>query len=99
MKAKRTSMFLMANLGSEMSQFFSYAESGEWNMAQHAAERAEKIIARLLEHRDLKGRTGEVEILKEIIHDTISRERRFVVKKSEIEDYFLPLALRAINAI
>ncbi|MBI2047586.1 MAG: hypothetical protein HYT27_00445 [Parcubacteria group bacterium] len=99
MKAKRTSTFLMANLGSEMSQLFSYTESGEWDMAQRAAERAEKIIAQLFEHRDLKGRTGEIEILREIIHDIISHERRFIVKKSEIEDYFLPLALRATHAI
>lgn len=99
MKTTRTSLFLMANLGSEMSQLFSYTESGKRDMAQYAAERAEKIITELLLHPDLRRRTGEVEMLQKIIRDTISHERHFAVKKFEIENYFLPLVLRATHAI
>lgn len=95
MNSSRTSAFLMANLGSEMSQLFSHAEQGEWKLAQLAADRAEKIINELLSHQSLKGRTEEVEILRRIIHDVFLKKRQLEIVKADIEEYFFPFALRA----
>lgn len=97
MNTNRTPLFLMANLGSEMSQIFSYMEKGELKMAQSARSRANIIITELLAHSDMKGRTGEVEILSEIIEDVFASNRRYKVKKSEIEEYFMPFALRLMS--
>lgn len=93
----RTSLFLMANLGSEVSQIFSHAEKGDWKMAELSASRAVKIIDELLKHSEMRGRTGEIDILKEVIEDAFSQRRRFKVKKSEIDEYFMPFALRFMN--
>ena len=97
MKTDRMSLFLMANLGSEVSQIFSYMEKGELKMAQSARSRANVIIAELLAHPDMKDRTGEVEILSEIIEDVFASSRHFEVKKSEIEAYFMPFAMRLMS--
>jgi len=93
---RRTATFLMANLGSDMSQLFSYIDKGELEKAKSPAERANKIIDELLDHPELNGRKMEVEILRKIIEDAFSEERIFEVKKEEIEDYFMPFALRAL---
>ena len=94
MNTTRTTLFLMANLGSEVSQIFSYAEKGELKLAESARLRADRIIKELLAHPEMKGRTGEIEILKSVIEDLFARERQFAVNKTEIEEYFMPFALR-----
>jgi len=87
----------MANLGSDVSQLFSYLEKREVSLAASAAGRARKIIAELLTHTDLKGRTGEIEILQTVINDALSPKRFLAVSKDELEDYFMPFALRALR--
>ncbi|MDO8664961.1 MAG: hypothetical protein Q7K44_05485 [Candidatus Liptonbacteria bacterium] len=97
MNKTRTPLFLMANLGSDMSQLFSYVDKGELKLLESAALRARKIIDELLIHPDMEGRTGEIEILKDIIEDIFAEKRRFAVKKTEIEEYFMPFALRLMS--
>jgi len=94
---ERTATFLMANLGSDMSQLFSHIDNGELEKAKSPRERANRIIDELLNHPELKGRSGEVEILKKIIQDVFSEKRELKVEKEEIEDYFMPFALRALS--
>ena len=90
-------MFLMANLGSDVSQLFSHLERGEQLLAVSAAGRAQKIVVELLMHPELQGRTGEVEMLQSIIQDTLSGKRLFEVSKNELEAYFMPFALRVLR--
>jgi len=90
-------VFLMANLGSEMSQLFSHIEKGELKLAGFAAVRADKIITELIARSDMKNRTKEIEILREIMKDVFEEKRCFAVKKIEIEEYFMPFALRAMS--
>lgn len=99
MDTARTPLFFTANLGSEVSQIFSHVEKGEFKMAESSATRAVKIIDELLKHSEMRGRTGEIEILKEVIKDAFSQRRRFKVKKSEIDEYFMPFALRFLRAM
>lgn len=90
--------FLLANLGSDASQLFSYLERGEEKLARSAAARAQKIISRLLQDSRLKGGKREVEILREIIADALSERRSLQVTKEELEEYFLPFSLRVLYA-
>ncbi len=99
MSSSRSAAFLMANLGSEVSQLFMHREQGEAKYANFARERAQKIIAELLEHPETQGRTGEIEILQKIVESTtrIIEEQR-EIPRAQIEEYFLPFALRVLNA-
>lgn len=94
MNTKRTPLFLMANLGSEVSQVFLYIEKGNTKLAQSALSRAERIIDELLICPELKGRTKEIEIVRDIIESTSSGSQNFQVKRVDIENYFQPFALR-----
>ena len=87
----------MANLGSEVSQVFSFAERDRWDMARSAKLRAERIIGELLASDDLHGGKAEVETVRDILDDLFSKKRQFWIQKSEIEKYFLPFALRALS--
>lgn len=84
----------MANLGSDVSQLFSHIEKGETRLAASAVKRARKIIEELLAHDKLMGRTGEVEILRDIINDAFSGKRLLDVSRDELEEYFLPFCTR-----
>jgi len=98
MNSPHTVVFLMANLGSEVSQLFSYAERQKWDLARSANARAERIIGELLAREDLGGGKAEVEILRTVIEDLLSEHRRFSVAKSEIDDYFMPFSLRVLQS-
>lgn len=97
MNTVRTPLFLMANLGSEVSQIFSHIEKGDLSSAKSSHSRAERIVRTLLLHPGMKNRTGEVEILEEIMEDVFAPHRRFLITKAEIESYFLPFALRVLS--
>ncbi len=87
----------MANLGSDISQLFSHLERGETRLATSAAGRARKIVEKLLAHEELKGRTAEIEILRDIIDDALSGKPLFDVSRNELEDYFLPFSMRVLR--
>ena len=57
---ERTPLFLMANLGSEVSQLFLHLEKGERERSMSVTVRAQKIIEELLAHPELRGKTKEV---------------------------------------
>lgn len=97
-KSERSPLFLMANLGSEVSQIFSHIEKGDLPSAKSSRSRAERIVRMLLLHPGMKNRTGEVEILEEIMEDVFVPHRRFLITKVEIESYFLPFALRILSS-
>lgn len=65
-------------------------------MAEDSLNRASRIINELMSHPELDGRTEEVEILEDIIYDLFLDQSQFSIEKSEIEEYFIPFALRAL---
>lgn len=93
----RTPTFLMANLGSDVSQLFSHIEKGETRLAASSVKRARKIIAELLAHNGLIGRTGEIEILLDIIDDAFFGKQLLDVSRDELEEYFLPFSKRVLQ--
>ena len=66
-------------------------------MTESASSRADRIITELLLHPEMKGREGEIEILKEVVKDVLKKKRHFAVSKEEIEEYFMPFALRLLS--
>ncbi len=98
MKTNRSVAFLMANLGSEVSQLFMHREQGETKYADFARERAQKIIAELLAHPDAVGRTSEIEIMQKIVENTVAGEEPHAIPRIQLEEYFLPFAKRVLSA-
>lgn len=97
MSIERTIFFLMANLGSDMFQSFLHIEKNEMHLAKLAATRAQRIIDELLARTDLCNGVKEVQILENILDDAFSDTRQFDIEKREIEEYFMPFALRVLS--
>ena len=94
---ERTPLFYLANLGSEVNRIFILKEKGLLKEAERAYARAMDIVEKLLSHPDLEGRTGEIEILKDYLEQSmISARARFL--KKEWERYFSPYANRLFPA-
>jgi len=97
MNTERTSLFLMANLGSEMARFFNFVGHDQKDMAPSSAQRAFHIIDQLMERNDLGGGRQEVIILRSIIQDALSAVPQYAVSEEEIDSYFLPFATRQLT--
>ena len=67
MNTNRTPLFYMANLGSEISHALLEYEKKDFQKMRDSIFRAENIIKKIKEFPEMKGRTGELEILKSII--------------------------------
>ena len=94
---ERTSTFLMANLGSEVSRYLSYIEKKDSVQAQKCRERAEKIIAELKAQPDMSKRTAELVVLEKVLDDFSSDTRVYEVSPTTLRNYFLPFALRVMS--
>ncbi|OGZ04176.1 MAG: hypothetical protein A2648_01155 [Candidatus Lloydbacteria bacterium RIFCSPHIGHO2_01_FULL_41_20] len=97
MKTERTTLFLMANLGSEMSRLFSFKERGENELAKSSAERAIKIIDSIVAKPNIGGGKSEAEILRSIVSDMISALPNYSIGEKELNSYFMPFAIRAMS--
>lgn len=93
----RTSLFLMANLGSEVEGLFSAAQEKKEKQLEEIRERAGKILAELLSLPDMQARRGEIELLREAIFDIASPRPLYEVDRKSFESYFLPFALRTVS--
>jgi len=90
---ERTSLFYLANLGSEVNRIFILKEKGLLKEAKRAYSRAMGIIDKLLSHPDLEGRTGEIKMLKDYLEQSMKNDRTQFLKK-EWQNYFSPYANR-----
>ncbi len=98
MNAERTPLFYMANLGSEVERIFSLKKKGMDKEAESAYTRALKIVDKLLEHPELSGRTGELELLKNYLEESFKNEQTATVQK-EWRNYFLPYATKLLVSV
>jgi hypothetical protein len=96
---ERNACFYMANLGSEFHRILRSEELGDKKEIESACGRALSIIDKLLSLPEVKGREGEVEILREIIQDKKSFGRKFSIPAKQIISYFMPFALRTANSL
>lgn len=95
MNTARTPLFYMANLGSEISRALLEYENKDFEKMKSSISRAEKIIAEIEKFPEMKGRTGELEILKSIIEDL--NQRKFELNKTQFLSYFSPFAARLMS--
>lgn len=92
MNTTRTPLFFMANLGSEISRALLEYEKEDFEKMRNSIFRAEEIIKKIEAFPEMKGRTGEIEILKSIIKDL--NQKKFELDKNQLLDYFSPFAMR-----
>jgi hypothetical protein len=92
MNTTRTPLFYMANLGCEISRALSEYQKKEYDKMQNSIFRAEEIIAKIESFKEMKGRTGELEILKSIIEKL--SQKKFELDKEQLLDYFSPFATK-----
>ncbi|KKS95966.1 hypothetical protein A3B05_03155 [Candidatus Giovannonibacteria bacterium RIFCSPLOWO2_01_FULL_43_160] len=95
MNTTRTSLFYMANLGSEVSRALLEYEKEDFEKMRNSIMRAKNIIVKIEECPEMKGRTGELEILKSIIEDL--NQKKFELNKDQFLDYFSPFAIRLMS--
>jgi hypothetical protein len=92
MNATRTPLFYMANLGSEVSRALLEYQKEDFINMHNSILRAKNIIEKIKEFSEMKGRTGELEILKSIIKDL--DQKKLEVDKDQLLSYFSPFAAR-----
>ena len=89
MNTARTSLFLMANLGSEVSRIISAQQKNDHALLIAARERAQNMVSEIKRLPDMKARISEVNALSEaIVHlgETIQPEH--------LRSYFIPFIER-----
>lgn len=96
MNIARTHLFYMANLGSEISRTLSEYQREDFGKMQNSVARALDIIKKIEEFPEMKGRTGELEILKSIIEGL--SQKKFEINKDQLINYFIPFAMRQMSA-
>ena len=94
MNTKRTSLFLMANLGAEVSRIISFKERHEKALAEEALLNANKIIDEIKALPDMKTRLQEVEALSNVIENLLKSEPTLNIPAKHIKSYFAPFSLR-----
>jgi hypothetical protein len=92
MNTERTPLFYMANLGSEVSRALLEYEKQDFEKMKNSTIRAKDIIQKIEEFEEMKGRTGELDILKSIIEGL--NDKKFELDKNQLLDYFSPFAMR-----
>ncbi len=95
MNITRTPLFYMANLGSELSRALLEYQEEDFEKMRNSIIRAKNIIVKIEEFPEMKGRTGELEILKSIIEDL--NQKKFELNKDQLLGYFSPFAIRLMS--
>ena len=96
MSIARTPLFLMANLGSEVSRMLSALERGDADMARRSKKRADEILASIIEFPEMQPRKRELLLLKNVIEGFFDKNSEFKVRSNSLKEYFIPFALRAM---
>jgi len=95
MNTTRTPLFYMANLGSEVSRALLEYQKKDFASMHNSISRTKNIIEKIKEFSEMKGRTGELEILESIIIDL--DQKKFELDKDQLLDYFSPFAMRLMT--
>ncbi len=95
MNTERTALFYMANLGSEVSRAISEYQKEDFIEMHNSIIRAKKIMEKIKAFSEMKGRTGELEILNSIIEDL--DQKKLEVNENQLLDYFSPFAARLMS--
>ncbi|MDO8518357.1 MAG: hypothetical protein Q7S26_03650 [bacterium] len=98
MNNARTPLFLMANLGSEVSRVLSCRDKGQKVETQQAYERAQRIVAQIKEFPEMKSRLMEIEILSQVLGELQKEHSTLAISSQHLREYFQPFAQRLLLA-
>ncbi|MEK7157263.1 MAG: hypothetical protein AAB709_01785 [Patescibacteria group bacterium] len=94
---ERTSLFLMANLGAEVSRVISAKERGDTVLMQGALERAGLMLDEIKKSPDMQPRMSEIEMLSQAIQSIVNPVSELRIASQNIKSYFTPFALRMMS--
>lgn len=94
MNTERTPLFLMANLGAEVSRIISAKERGEDDLAKSALLRAEKMLSEIRTFPEMAPREIEISPLEQTIRSIIEPNPGIAVSPYHLKNYFLPFVSR-----
>lgn len=97
MNTKRTPLFLMANLGAEVSRIISFKERHENALAKEALLKANKIINEIKALPDMKTRLKEIDALSSVIKNILQNKPTLNVSIKHIKSYFAPFSSRLMT--
>lgn len=97
MKTERTSQFLMANIGSEVSRIISAKNNNDFALVKDALERVMTIITQLKSKPEMKERIYEINTLELVIRDNAQLKPTLEVSDKNLQSYFIPFAMRVIE--
>lgn len=97
MENQRTSLFLTANLASEISRFVNAFEKKDQEFLRGAYTRTQNILNELETVPDMEGRTGEISILRNVLSDMVEGGGQTRVTPRFLKGYFMPVALRFMS--
>lgn len=95
---QRNSLFLMANLGSEVSKIISAKKKNDQTLLASYLEQAEKILKDIMTMPDMKSRESEIKTLTEVIEDIAKPKPKLTISNEVITSYFMPFAVRLMGA-
>jgi len=98
MNTQRTSLFLMANLGAEVSRIILFTEKHENALAKEAFARANKILMEIKALPDMKTRLQEIDALSKVIENILDSKVGVHIPAKHIKSYFLPFSSRLLAA-
>ena len=94
---QRNSLFLMANLGSEVSKIISAKNRNDVTLLSVYLEQAEKILKEILSMPDMDSRKIEIDILKKVIEDISKPQPSMNISPINITSYFNPFIIRLMT--
>lgn len=92
MISDRNLRFYMANIGSEVSRYFSYNDNGQKELANKSLERANDILERAIVLPEAKTRLYELEIISSTLRNLRNDFENSGIKVASFKNYFLPFA-------
>jgi cytolysin (calcineurin-like family phosphatase) len=98
MNNQRTSLFLMANLGVEMSRLVKAKENKDSKLLSETILRVKNMLQKIKELPDMITRVKEVEILSYVADDIGKSRSTLKISSSNIDTYFKPFMLRLLAA-
>ena len=94
---ERNSLFLMANLGSEVSKIISAKNRNDAILLDTYLTQAKKILKEIMAMPDMKSREAEIKILSDVIEDISSENPSMNISAVNIKSYFTPFVMRLMS--
>ena len=98
MNTRRTPLFLMANLGSEVSKLYLFIEKKETKMAHETLLCATRIIDEIRQFPEMKTRAQELELLSCALRDTVKEKPILKITPTHLKAYFHPFVSRLMSS-